>query len=157
MNTSALSQPRPAHKVAAVAHQINTMRALDMPALWALWDEHFPKRPTHPNRKNMEARLAYRIQEVAFGGLPNAARDALVAYGQRLSNIKVRGLRAKPVVLPGTTLRRDFDGREHCVKVLADGRFEYAGRAYRSLSAIAKVITGTQWSGPAFFGVTSKG
>ena len=150
-------EDRDPHKVQEVAQQIHSMRALKMAALWSLWDQHFPKRPIHPNRKNMEARLAYRIQEMAFGGLPEATRNMLADYGQSLSKIKIGGMRAKAVALPGTTLRRSFDGREHTVLVLADGRFEYNGKPYRSLSAIAKVITGTQWSGPAFFNLNGKG
>jgi hypothetical protein len=52
---------------------------------------------------------------------------------------------------------REFDGKEYRVQVLADGRYEYNRQIYGSLSAIAKTITGTQWSGPAFFGLKAKG
>ena len=54
--------------------------------------------------------------------------------------------------MTGTRLVREWDGVEHCVTVLADG-FEYDGRSFRSLSAIARAITGTRWNGPLFFGL----
>jgi hypothetical protein len=53
----------------------------------------------------------------------------------------------------GTTLVREYNGIEHRVVIKEDGRFEYQGRPYKSLSGIAKAITGTQWSGPVFFGI----
>jgi hypothetical protein len=58
----------------------------------------------------------------------------------------------RPALAPGARLVREWQGRTHQVTVLAAG-FEYAGQTYRSLSAIARTITGTPWSGPAFFGV----
>ena len=58
--------------------------------------------------------------------------------------------------MPGTRLVREWQGREHAVTVLTDG-FEYLGRPYKSLSAVARAITGTRWSGPAFFGLRSPG
>ena len=59
-------------------------------------------------------------------------------------------------MLPGTTLLREFDGRNYKVTVLPTGGYEFDGQRYKSLSAIAKLITGTQWSGPAFFGLKGK-
>jgi hypothetical protein len=59
--------------------------------------------------------------------------------------------------MPGATLVREFDGKEYRVEVLADGRYEYNRQIYGSLSAIARTITGTHWSGPAFFGLKAKG
>jgi hypothetical protein len=56
----------------------------------------------------------------------------------------------------GTTLLRDFAGQQYKVTVLPDGLYEFDGKNYKSLSAIAKLITGTQWSGPAFFGLKGK-
>lgn len=61
--------------------------------------------------------------------------------------------RAENQLAPGATLIREYNGIAHQVKVLDDGRFEYQARAYKSLSGVAKAITGTAWSGPAFFGL----
>ena len=126
-----------------------------MPELWKLWDRHFAHRPSHPNRKHLESRLAYKLQEIAFGGLPLATRDMLADYGEQHSNIKTSSRRPNGV-LPGTTLLREFDGRQYKVTARSDGRYAFEGEAYNSLSAIAKLITGTQWSGPAFFGLKGK-
>ena len=123
---------------------------LKMPELWKVWDVHFPRRPVHPNRKFLTSRLSHRFQELAFGTLPQSTRERLADYGQQLSKIKSK-TPLKAVAMPGATLVREFDGKEYRVQVLADGRYEYNRQIYGSLSAIAKTITGTQWSGPAFF------
>lgn len=56
-------------------------------------------------------------------------------------------------IVPGTVLVREHANREHRVITLADGGFEYEGKRFKSLSAVARQITGTQWSGPVFFGL----
>ena len=85
--------------------------------------------------------VAYRIQEVASG----APRLELQQTGR---------LRIRPRIKPGTRLMREWRGRSHEVLVLDDG-FSWQGTLYRSLSAIARQITGTAWSGPLFFGLRS--
>ena len=62
-----------------------------------------------------------------------------------------RGLEIR--MMPGTTLIREWDRREYRVTVLPDGYYELNGQRYKSLSAAARAITGTHWSGPAFFGI----
>ena len=126
-----------------------------MSELWALWDRYFPHRPSHPNRKFIESRLAYKLQEIAYGAMPETTRAMLADYGERLSAIQ-SGSAPKQAVLPGTTLLRDFAGEQYKVTVLPNGLYEFDGKNYKSLSAIAKLITGTQWSGPAFFGLKGK-
>jgi hypothetical protein len=148
-------QKRTTWQLNALQREVLALHDMKMPELWKLWDHHFPRRPVHPNRKFMTSRLAYRLQELTFGSLPQSTRDMLANYGQQFSSIKSK-TPAKAVAMPGATLVREFDGREYRVQVLADGRHEYNGQIYRSLSAIAKTITGTQWSGPAFFGLKSK-
>jgi len=128
------------------------LSVLSMPALWELWDQHFRARPKAPNRRQLESRLMYRLQEIKHGGLNPDTRNLLADYGERLSKIKINK-RASAALLPGTVLIREFDGRDYQVTVATDGRFELEGLKYKSLSAIAKHITGTQWSGPVFFGL----
>jgi hypothetical protein len=140
-------EQRSLEKLNAVQRELAALHEMKMPDLWKVWDLHFPSRPVHPNRKYLTSRLSYRIQELAFG-----TRERLVDYGQNLSKIKTN-TPAKAVAMPGATLVREFEGKEFKVEVLADGRYEYNQKIYRSLSAIAKNITGTHWSGPAFFGV----
>lgn len=136
----------------AIQREVASLQDMKMPALWKVWDLHFARRPVHPNRKFMTSRLAYRLQERAFGSLPQSTRERLADFGQNLSKIKSKAP-AKAVAMPGATLVREFDGKEYRVQVLADGRYEYNQQLYGSLSAIAKAITGTHWSGPAFFGL----
>jgi len=120
--------------------------------LWSLWDQHFARRPQRVTRRYLESCLAYRQQEVAFGGLPKAIKEQLADCGERLSKIKV-GRGAEVRLMPGTTLIRERDDREYRVTVMADGLYELEGQQYKRRSAAAKVITGTHWSGPAFFGL----
>ncbi len=145
-------EQRTIEQLNAVQREVAALHEMKMPDLWKVWDLHFASRPVHPNRKYLTSRLSYRIQELAFGTLPQSTRERLVDYGQNLSKIKTN-TPAKAVAMPGATLVREFEGKEFRVEVLADGRYEYNQKIYRSLSAIAKNITGTHWSGPAFFGV----
>lgn len=96
--------------------------------------------------------LAYRIQEKQQGGLDRA----MLAFLRR-SPEKQRNNPPQPrrKLAPGARLVRDWHGTGHSVTVLEDG-FEYDGRQWKSLSAIASAITGTKWNGPRFFGLTGK-
>ena len=115
----------------------------------------FGRKPPAPNRKQVVARLAYRIQELAMGGLSQDARDQLDRiYAEHGASDKPAGSR-KDVPVPGTRLIREWRGKRHEI-VCIRGGFEYAGKTHRSLSPIAKIITGTQWNGPNFFGLRRK-
>jgi hypothetical protein len=138
-----------------ISTKIATLQHMKMPEIWALWDTFFAIRPTRPNRMHLESRLAYKLQEQALGGLPASTIQMLADHGSKYSRIKSDS-RLKHGVLPGTILEREFDGRIYRVAVLADGKYEFEGMSYKSLSAIAKRITGTQWSGPVFFGLKGK-
>ena len=122
-----------------------------MKQLWTLWDQYFPRRPSHHNRNYVEARIAYKLQEEAFGGLTSTLRQQLIRLGEAQSTMKKRKTNTVCIV-PGTVLIREFGNREHRVQALAEGVFEYEGQRFKSLSAVARHITGTQWSGPVFFG-----
>lgn len=146
-------QQRSMEKIRDVGSEITALSFLTMSELWKLWDQHFKDRPRHPNRRYLESRLGYRLQEIAFGGLKSATRDLLANFGERLSSIKTC-TRPITALLPGTILIREYGGQDHRVTVTIDGRFEYGSHKYASLSSIAREITGTRWSGPAFFGLT---
>ena len=141
----------------SVTTQIAAMPTLPMVDLWALWDAHFPRRPSHRNRSYVESRLAYRIQERAYGALPTAMRRMLVEAGAKHSKIKTQigqsGRGIQMHLMPGTTLLREWDERQHRVTVTRDGLYEIDGQMFKSLSAAARHITGTQWNGPKFFGL----
>ena len=120
------------------------------------WRQLFEGEPPAFNRRYLESRLAYRIQELAYGGLKPETVRRLEKLGEELdggSKAK-RQTRADSRPIAGTRLIREYQGVEHCVTV-RDDDFEYQGRPYKSLSAIARVITGTPWSGPVFFGLKS--
>ena len=126
--------------------------------LRTLWGKLFDTDPPRQNRRFLESRLAYRIQELEYGGLKPATIERLEALGKELSGGKValRRIRTDQHPISGTRLIREYQGVEHCVTVLDNG-FEYQGRPYKSLSAIARAITGTRWNGWVFFGLRKSG
>ncbi|WP_368417377.1 DUF2924 domain-containing protein [Falsiroseomonas sp.] len=121
------------------------------------WRALFGKEPPPFNRPYLVSRLAYRIQELAYGGLKPETRARLEALGEQLDggNVVLRRVRADSRPLPGTRLIREYEGVQHVVTVRADD-FEYEGRPYQSLSAIARHITGTRWNGWTFFGLKGR-
>jgi hypothetical protein len=144
----------PAIPPADVLGRLAALQALPTPELKRQWRELFGTEPPPFNRPYLQSRLAYRIQELAYGGLKAEARARLEALGEQLDggNVALRRIRADSRPLPGTRLVREWQGVRHVVTVRADG-FEYEGRPYRSLSAVARHITGTRWNGWTFFGL----
>lgn len=140
-------------KSASIAARIADLGHLPMAELWVLWDRYFERRPEHPNRTHVESRIAYKLQEEAFDGLAPETRQRLEAIGAKHSKIKLRARPRKFDFAPGTVLLREWGEREHRVTVDADGHFEYEGRRFKSLTAVARHITGQHWSGPLFFGL----
>lgn len=144
-------------KQSSIAARIAELPRLSITELWKMWDRYFTRRPEYPNRTHVESRIAYKLQEEVFGGLAPETKRRLEAIGAKHSKIK---LRAKPRELsfaPGTILLREWGEREHRVTVTSGGLFEYEGRTFKSLTAVARHITGTHWSGPLFFGLIGKG
>jgi len=137
----------------SVAAQVAALPSLPIKELWMLWDRFFPKRPERPNRDYLESRVAYKLQEQAFGGLSPDTRRRLANIGIRHSKIKERRKSRDIHLAPGTVLVREWRERDHKVTVTAEGSFEYEGRFFKSLSAVARHIAGTPWSGPLFFGL----
>lgn len=131
------------------------LKSTSTPDLKAQWRDLFETEPPPFNRRYLESRLAYRIQELAYGGLRPETIKRLEALGEQLDggNITTRRIRAdrdRPIT--GTRLLREWQGVEEIVTVTAVG-FEWQGRPYQSLSAIARAITGTRWNGWVFFGL----
>ena len=147
----------PAIPPADVLGRLAALRTLPTAELKAQWRELFGTEPPPFNRPYLQSRLAYRIQELAYGGLKPETRARLEALGEQLDggNVVLRRVRADGRPLAGTRLVREHAGVEHVVTVLPDG-FEWEGRPYRSLSAIARAITGTRWNGLVFFGLKSQ-
>jgi hypothetical protein len=92
--------------------------------------------------------LAWEIQSRAHGGLPRSVSQRL----EQLAGAKTATARATA----GMRLVREWNGTTHVVTVGEDGRVSWNGRDWRSLSEVARAITGTRWSGPAFFGLKTR-
>ena len=141
-----------------VLSRLAALQAAPIATLKAQWRELYGKEPPPFSRSYLQSRLAYRIQELAFGGLRPETRARLEALGEQLDggNIVLRRIRADSRPLAGTRLLREWRGVEHVVTVRQDD-FEFEGRPYQSLSAIARHITGTRWNGWTFFGLRTRG
>jgi hypothetical protein len=144
--TQKLSKPE------GVLAQIASLSDAPMNEIKALWRQLFDSdTPTH-NRSFLERRIAYQLQQQAYPQPElialNLARLNALAGARQRSN--------KYAMVPGMQLEREYRNELHCVRVLADGQFEYRGQRYNSLSIIATLITGARWSGPLFFGLRGR-
>ena len=99
--------------------------------------------------------LAYKFQEQRRGALGRSTKTMLVRAAANRGAPAAAVVRARKLI-PGTRLVRDWHGVGHTVTVLEKG-FDYGGKTWPSLSAIAKAITGAHWNGPRFFGLTGSG
>lgn len=140
-----------------VLARIAALKVVPINTLKQQWRELFETEPPPYNRRFLEHRLAYRIQELAYGGLKPQTIERLRALAEDLDggDPSRRRQPAKDRPIAGTRLIREFQGVEHCVTV-RDEDFEYQGRPYKSLSAVARAITGTRWNGLIFFGLKNQ-
>jgi hypothetical protein len=138
----------------SVLRRLAALKEMPMPALKQQWRDLFDTEPPPYNRRFLESRLAYRIQELAYGGLKPETVKRLEAIAEDLDDGDPARRRrpAKDRPIAGTRLIREWQGIEHCVTVRNDG-YEYQGRPYQSLSALARIITETRWNGWVFFGL----
>jgi Protein of unknown function (DUF2924) len=142
---------------ASVLAQLTALKGLPTPDLKRRWRDLFETEPPPYNRRFLESRLAYRIQELAYGGLKPETVARLDALADDVAGADPgnRHRMDKDRPIAGTRLFREWQGVEHCVTVSNEG-YEYQGRPYKSLSAIARAITGTRWNGPLFFGLRNQ-
>jgi hypothetical protein len=143
---------------ATVLARLSALKTMTVNELKAEWRTLFDADAPNNSRVFLELRLGYRIQELAHGGL---SRDAARILDALADEVEGKAVRARIVADPrkpvaGTKLLREWNGAEHAVTVLRDG-FELEGRKYKSLSAIARAITGTRWNGWRFFGLRAAG
>jgi hypothetical protein len=136
---------------------VAALKSLPIPQLKQQWRDLFESEPPPYNRRFLEHRLAYRIQELAYGGLKPEMLRRLRALAEELDGgdplNRRRHHQDRP--LAGTRLIREWQGVDHCVTVRDDG-YEYQGCPYKSLSAVARTITGTRWNGWLFFGLKNR-
>ncbi len=152
--TDAPTFTAPSIPPADVLGRLAALKTTATPALKQQWEQLFGVAAPPYNRRFLESRLAYRIQELAYGGLKPETLARLEALGQQLDGgkVTVRRMRGDDKPIAGTQLIREYQGVEHIVTVTRDG-YEYGGQPYQSLSAIARAITGTRWNGRVFFGL----
>jgi hypothetical protein len=164
MTTATKSKPTappaftaPAIPKADVLGRLAALKTDPTPVLKQQWRELFAAEPPPYNRRFLESRLAYRIQELAYGGLKPETLARLEALGEQFDGgkVTVRKIRQDDRPIAGTQLIREYQGVEHVVTVTRAG-YEYLGRPYQSLSAIARGITGTRWNGRVFFGLRQR-
>jgi hypothetical protein len=139
-----------------IVSRVASLRSAPFTELKQMWRDLFQQDPPPYNRRYIESRLAYRIQELAYGGLKRETVRKLEQLGEQLDGgqgeIRRRRADNRPIV--GTRLIRYWQGVPYEVVVGID-HFEYDGRRYRSLSSIARAITGTNRNGWTFFGFPS--
>jgi hypothetical protein len=150
--------------------QVEGLRAAPLGRIREKYRELFGEEPRSKHRQSLVRHIAWRLQANAEGGLSERARQRAF---QIANDADVRVLPPRRVVespfelvlgrsrfdrrIPhvGTVLNREYRGSAISVQILANG-FNYQGRRYRSLSAIASEVTGTRWNGLAFFGLTAE-
>jgi len=128
-------------------HQLNKSQVLE------LWRNLFKNEPTVEMRSDLMLRMvAQRLQEQQFGGVPHAAGGSLRRFAKTIAANPNAAAAIKSSIKSGTRMVRQWKDQVHVVNVEGK-RFAYRGAKYESLSQIARLITGTRWSGPLFFGV----
>jgi hypothetical protein len=119
------------------------------------WRRLYRTEPPRLSRDLLVRAIAYRIQELRYGGLSKATRRKLASLVEARDSGAEIAKEGAQRIKAGARLIREWNGRTHTVMVEQDG-FSYAGQNYRSLSAVARDITGARWSGPRFFGLAMK-
>jgi hypothetical protein len=155
-----------ARELGDVPTQLAALETMTVGALAEKWRELYGEPTRTRNKDYLKKRLAWRIQELAEGGLSAGALARIAELGDQLPErwrMRVAPTDATPALEPrdprippvGTVLRRVFEGVAHEVTVCNEG-FEYAGQRFKTLSAVAKHITGTPWNGFLFFGLKKR-
>jgi Protein of unknown function (DUF2924) len=132
----------------AISAEISCLAALPLKELKAAWAAEFRREPPKGLWRDLLLRtLAWRLQEAAFGGHDKLTLKLLEAYGQKnAGDARCQRLKA------GTVLVREFGGTRHTVTIVPEG-FVWREKTYSSLTAVARLITGTNWNGPRLFGL----
>jgi len=147
---------------AGVITEIETLQKMTVGQLRLKWRELYGEDTRSGNREYLWRRLAWRVQELAYGGLSERAQVRIKELGDDLRMLPSRRwqpaegpVRDRRIPRPGVVLSRRYHGQEIRVTVVEQG-FEWNGRRFRSLSALAREVTGQRWNGLLFFGLTRK-
>jgi hypothetical protein len=138
-----------------VSRRLEALRDLSPDELRKEWRRLYRSQPPRLSRDLLVRAIAYRMQELRYGGLSKATSRKLAALVRERVSDDDFGSAGTQRIGSGARLVREWNGRTHTVTVEEEG-FTYAGRNYRSLSAIAREITGARWSGPRFFRLVPK-
>jgi Protein of unknown function (DUF2924) len=139
-----------------IAQRLAELPKLSKTALRDLWKQLFNTPPPSKMRRHLLVPiLAYRLQEQTFGSLSSASRGRLRQLARAFDANSSGTIPSIPALKPGTRLVRQWRDQVYLVNVEASG-YEYQGARYQSLSEIARLITGSRWSGPLFFGLRSE-
>ena len=137
--------------------RLAALKAMSVNELKTEWQALFEAPAPNNSRTFLESRMAYRIQELTYGGPDKQTRRLLDLLANEVEGTLTRKAQIadprNPVV--GTKLIREWDGIAHTVTVLKEG-FDWSGQRYKSLSAVARSITGTRWNGYRFFGLRER-
>lgn len=140
----------------SVIEQIVGLKEMSFEDLKSFWLDVYQTEPPTNRRPYLERRLSYKLQENVYRqqnpGLLERNQKRIEQLLKDTGNPRAAG---KIVPEPGTVLIREYQEERHEVTVTLDGAFDYKGTLYSSLSEIARLITGTRWSGSVFFGLRS--
>jgi hypothetical protein len=135
-----------------LSRMLEALPALSPAELRSEWRRLYRSQPPRLSRDLLIRAIAYRIQELRYGGLSKAIKKKLATLATAPQSEGEIAPEPIQKISRGARLVREWNGRTHTVTVQEEG-FTYAGRSYRSLTAIAREITGAHWSGPRFFGL----
>ena len=140
-----------------LAKQFADLDIIDGKGLNERWRKLYGAQPPPGISRALLVRaIAYRLQEKTLGGLKPSTRRLLQRIATDASERRATLSTSAPKLKPGAVLLREWHGTSHQVTVLADG-VRFRGKRYRSLSQVARMITGSRWSGPLFFGLRRAG
>lgn len=133
----------------SIIKQVMSLQNLSLNELDKLWAKMFDAPPAFRTRNYMVPKLAYKIQELAYGGVDSETEKRLKYEANHLDKDK----KYSPMV--GTKIVKEYKGKTHEVTVVEEG-FSYGGAIFKSLSAVAQKITGTKWNGLRFFNINGE-
>ena len=139
-----------------ISRQIDAVKTKNMPNLREQFQELHGFDCGETNSRNLRKRIICRLQEIYLGGVDATDMMILEDIADRdpLANLKIIAAK-RAVKITGTKLYRIWKGRQYVVTVGKQGKYIYNGETFKSLSAVARKITGTKWNGKVFFGVKS--
>ena len=146
-------QPENANEDLNVIKQVMALQDMKSSELETVWSKFFDYPPEVSSRQHMIAKLAYKIQELAYGGVDDETENKIKTSARKIQTLRDQKKKARkfsPMI--GTKITKKYHGQVYEVLVVKDG-FAYNNEIYNSLSAIATKIAGSRWNGLTFFGI----